>query len=47
MEVESNSFINQPSDLAPVMAAIVAGSIAMLCAKMMGITPDMLTFIGR
>ena len=33
--------------LLPTMAAIVAGSMAMDCAKMIGITPDMLTFIGR
>ena len=41
-----NQVLTQPSVL-PVKAAMVAGTEAMDCAKMMGMTPDMFTFMGR
>ena len=43
----SNVRMNQLSWLPPQSRMIVGGRDAMDCAKMMGNTPDMLTFIGR
>ena len=42
-----NALMNQLSVPLPVNAAMVAGRDAMDWAKMMGITPDMFTFMGR
>ena len=36
-----------PSSGMPAKAQMVAGRDAMVCAKMMGRTPDMFTFMGR
>ena len=46
MELLPNHVLTHPLVL-PVNAAMVAGIEAMDWAKMMGITPDIFTFMGR